>query len=95
MPPLNGQRILVAGGAHRVGKAIALDLAHGGADVVISYHSAVEEAAQTAAEIEVLGGAAAPSADATQPADMRALVDWAVDILGGLDVYVHGPLGRL
>jgi len=94
MPPLNGQRILVAGGAHRVGKAIALDLAHGGADVVISYHSAVEDAAQTAAEIEVLGRrSGAHQADATQPADMRALVDWAVDILGGLDVYVHCPSG--
>ena len=30
LPPQNGQRILVAGGAQRVGGAIALDLAHGG-----------------------------------------------------------------
>jgi NAD(P)-dependent dehydrogenase (short-subunit alcohol dehydrogenase family) len=34
-----GTNVLVAGGAHRVGRAIALDLAHGGANVGISYHS--------------------------------------------------------
>jgi len=94
MPPLNGQRILVSGGSARVGKAIALGLAHGGADVVISYHTAVEAAAQTAAEIEALGRrSGAHPADAASPAEMKALVEWATDILGGLDVYVHTPSG--
>ena len=94
MPPLNGQRILVAGGAQRVGKAIALELARDGADVVVSYHTSVEEAAQTAAEIEVLGRrSGAHKADASKPSEMAALVDWAVDILGGIDVYVHTPSG--
>jgi NAD(P)-dependent dehydrogenase (short-subunit alcohol dehydrogenase family) len=92
MPPLNGQRILVSGGSHRVGKVIAKELAARGADVVISYYTAVEAAAETAGEIEGLGRrSGAHRADATRPAEMRELVEWAIDILGGLDVYVHTP----
>jgi pteridine reductase len=94
MPPLNGQRILVAGGSHRVGKVIAKELAEGGADVVISYYSSAEAAAATASEIEALGRrSGAFHANAAVPSEMSALVDWAVDTLGGLDVYVHCPSG--
>jgi NAD(P)-dependent dehydrogenase (short-subunit alcohol dehydrogenase family) len=94
MPPLNGQRILVAGGAHRVGKVVAKELAADGADVVISYYSSAEAAAQTAAEIEAMGRTSgAFHANAAMPGEMAALVDWAVETLGGLDVYVHCPSG--
>jgi NAD(P)-dependent dehydrogenase (short-subunit alcohol dehydrogenase family) len=86
--------VLVAGGAHRVGKAVALDLAAAGADVGISYHSSEKEARETAAEIRALGARSAlVQADATQPAQMRELVERVVAELGGLDVYVHAPSG--
>jgi NAD(P)-dependent dehydrogenase (short-subunit alcohol dehydrogenase family) len=91
---LDGARILVAGGAHRVGKAIAVDLARGGADVVISYHSSAGPAEQTRAEIEGLGRrAAAFQADAARPEQMSRLVDQTVEVLGGIDVYIHCPSG--
>ncbi len=45
---------LVTGGAHRLGKAFALTLARLGYDIVLHYHSAVDEARQTQAEIESL-----------------------------------------
>jgi NAD(P)-dependent dehydrogenase (short-subunit alcohol dehydrogenase family) len=91
---LEGARVLVAGGAHRVGKAVALDLAAAGADVGISYHSSEKQARETAAEIEALGvRSALVQADATQPAQMRELVERVVAELGGLDVYVHAPSG--
>lgn len=43
--------MLVTGGAHRVGKAIAMELARQGATINITYHSAEAEAHQTVAEI--------------------------------------------
>lgn len=46
---------MVTGGAHRVGKAITLDLARAGADVVILYNSSGDEASLTAQEAQALG----------------------------------------
>jgi NAD(P)-dependent dehydrogenase (short-subunit alcohol dehydrogenase family) len=91
---LAGARVLVAGGAHRVGRAVALDLAGGGADVAISYHTSEAPAVATAAEIDALGVRSAVfQADAARPEQMRSLVEQARDALGGLDVYVHAPSG--
>jgi NAD(P)-dependent dehydrogenase (short-subunit alcohol dehydrogenase family) len=87
-------RVLVAGGAHRVGAALALDLAQAGAHVAISYHSSAEEGLATAARIEALGvRSAAIFANAGDPASMRTLVDEAAEALDGLDAYVHCPSG--
>jgi NAD(P)-dependent dehydrogenase (short-subunit alcohol dehydrogenase family) len=91
---IDGMRVLIAGGADRVGRAIALDLAAAGADVVISYHSSDTAARETVARIEALGRrSGAHAADATQPGQMATLVEWAATELGGLDAYVHCPSG--
>ncbi len=52
---LSGKVALVTGGAHRVGKAIALALAAAGADLVVHHHRSTQAAAATAGEIESLG----------------------------------------
>jgi NAD(P)-dependent dehydrogenase (short-subunit alcohol dehydrogenase family) len=94
MPALDGSRSLVVGGAHRLGKAIALDLAAAGADVAISYRSSAHAAESTRAEITALGvRSAAFAAEAGIPAQMAALIDSAVAELGGLDVVVYCPSG--
>ena len=91
---LAGARVLVAGGAHRVGRAIALDLARAGADVVISYHSSEGPALETRAELEQLGvRTGAFRADAARPEQMAALVDRTAELLDGLDCYIHCPSG--
>ena len=91
---LAGARILVAGGAHRVGRAVALDLARGGANVAISYHRSRDAARRTAAEIAELGVRSAVwQADAAHPEQMAALIEQSAAELGGLDVYVHAPSG--
>ena len=66
---------LVTGGAHRLGKSFALTLARLGYDIVLHYHSAVEEARQTQGELESLNCRVilAP-ADLTQPAEIQSLV---------------------
>lgn len=80
------------GGAHRLGKAIALDLAQAGVDVAISYHSSAHAAEATRAEIEALGvRTGAYAAEAGDPAQMAALVDSAAVEFGGLDVVVYCP----
>lgn len=94
MPSIDGARTLVAGGAHRVGRAVALDLAEAGADVVISYRSAGVAAEQTRSDIAALGRrTAAVAADAAVPGEVAALVDRAAEVLGGLDVCVYCPSG--
>ncbi len=94
MPAVEQSRVLVAGGAHRVGRAIAIDLATHGADVAISYHSSEPAALETRHEIAALGRrTAALPADAADPAQMAHMVERAAEALGGLDVYVHTPSG--
>ena len=52
---LTNKVALVTGGAIRVGKVIALELAKAGADVVISHYGTEQEAQATKHEIEQLG----------------------------------------
>lgn len=94
MAPVTGSRILVAGGGHRVGRAVALGLAEAGADVAISYRRSRAQAEATRADIAGLGRrTAALQADVGVPAEAAALVRAAAAELGGLDVYVHAPSG--
>lgn len=55
MNGLTGQTVLITGGAHRVGRALALAAARAGADVFIHYGQSEEVAQQTADEIRGLG----------------------------------------
>lgn len=71
MPPL----ALVTGGAHRLGKAFVLTLAHAGFDIVLHYNTSEEEAFQTQREIESLSRKVIPArADLTDPEQINSLV---------------------
>jgi NAD(P)-dependent dehydrogenase (short-subunit alcohol dehydrogenase family) len=52
---LSGKSALITGGARRIGRAIALELAHAGADITITYRSSADEAVETVDAIEQLG----------------------------------------
>ncbi len=87
---LRGKVALVSGGAHRVGKAIALALAHEGAHVVVHYGGSAEAASQTSNEIATLGVEAMPiQADLHDPAQIEALFQQVRDHFGRLDVLVN------
>ena len=87
---LDGARVLVTGGAHRIGKAIVLGLAGQGASVVFSYLHSADEAAATVEEVRALGVTCeAFRADVSDVAAARGLVESATGVLGGLDVFVH------
>lgn len=81
---------LVTGGAHRVGKAIALALADAGADVVIHYGSSEAEAHDTVREIKSRGAQAlAVQADLGDPAAIKSLFEAVAARFNRLDVLVN------
>ena len=81
---------LVTGGARRVGRAIAVELARAGYDVAVHYRGSHEDARQTAATIESLGRRTAlVQADLAESASLNNLVEQTVSQLGGLNVLVN------
>ena len=88
--PLGGKTALVTGGAKRIGREIALELARAGANVGITYLNSQPEADGTVAEIRVAGVRAfAARADLTQPEEIRSAVAAVVAEFGNLDILVN------
>ncbi|HUK43750.1 MAG TPA: 3-oxoacyl-[acyl-carrier-protein] reductase [Gaiellaceae bacterium] len=73
---LEGRTALVTGGSRGIGRAIAVELARAGAEVVVGYRSGAGEAEEVAAEI----GGRAVSADVSSAGDALRLVDESGDV---------------
>ena len=81
---------LVTGGAHRVGRSIALALAREGTHVAITYHASADEAQQTVAEIEACGvGGLAVGCDQSDPTQVAAVFDAVRVQWGRLNILVN------
>jgi 3-oxoacyl-[acyl-carrier protein] reductase len=78
---LEGKQALVTGGSRGIGKAIALELARAGAQVVVGYRTGADEAEAVAKE----AGGRAVQADVSQAEDAARLVEEA----GELDILVN------
>jgi 3-oxoacyl-[acyl-carrier protein] reductase len=78
---LEGKTALVTGASRGIGRAIATELAHAGATVVVGFRSGRDEAEALASEI----GGRAIQADVSNPDDARRLVEES----GDLDVLVN------
>jgi 3-oxoacyl-[acyl-carrier protein] reductase len=78
---LDGKVALVTGASRGIGRAIAVELAGAGAEVVVGYRTGREEAEEVAAEI----GGRAVQADVGDPGEAARLVEEA----GELDVLVN------
>ena len=78
---LDGKRALVTGASKGIGRAIAVELARGGATVAIGYRSGKDDAEALAREI----GGVAICADVASPEDAARLVEEA----GDLDILVN------
>jgi 3-oxoacyl-[acyl-carrier protein] reductase len=79
----------------RIGRAIVLELADGGAAVVINARSSREEAESVAAEIDACGGQALVHlADVTDEAAVEAMVAATLERFGRLDILVNNAADR-
>jgi NAD(P)-dependent dehydrogenase (short-subunit alcohol dehydrogenase family) len=88
--PLAGKRALVTGGARRIGRTIALELAEAGADVAITFLGSEDEAQATVSALKAAGALAiALRCDVREEASVIATVASAAEALGGLDLLVN------
>jgi glucose 1-dehydrogenase len=86
---LKGQTALVTGANSGIGRAIALALGRAGADVIINYVSAPEEAERVAEEIRRSGRRAITAqADVSNEAEVQAMFASAIRELGTVDILV-------
>lgn len=92
---LQGRVALVTGAARNIGRAIALDLADGGAYVVVATKSDRDSAEAVVREIEARGcQAIAVMADVTQPGSIKAMIDSTLSRFGRLDILVNNAAVR-
>jgi glucose 1-dehydrogenase len=84
-----GKNALVTGSSKGIGRAVAIELARGGANVTINCSSSKREALEVAAEIEKLGQKALVAAgDVSDQAFVEGMVQQTVDAFGSLDLFV-------
>jgi NAD(P)-dependent dehydrogenase (short-subunit alcohol dehydrogenase family) len=87
---ITGHTALVTGAARRLGRAIALALAHEGANVVLHYRSSREEAEALRGELADLGVCAwTVQADLADEEAAALLIPRAWDLGGALDILVN------
>ena len=85
-----GRTVLVTGGARRLGRSIALDLAAAGWQVAVHYRGSAEDAVQTVADCAARHAPAeAFQAELTDEAQIQALVAAVVQRFGQLDAIVN------
>lgn len=95
MSELTGQVAVVTGAARNIGREIALDLARGGAAIVVHANTSGDAAAETLAMIEAIGGRAIlATGDVTSEADMAALMATATTAFGRIDILVNNAALR-
>jgi len=87
---LTGLRAVVTGSSSGIGRAIALEFAAGGADVVVHCRRTVQDAEAVAGQIRDLGRRATVlPADLAEESELPRFVDAAWEALGGCDVWVN------
>jgi NAD(P)-dependent dehydrogenase (short-subunit alcohol dehydrogenase family) len=93
---LAGKVVIITGASRGVGKQAALDFARRGANVVLAARTVEPDTAlpgtlgETAREIEAMGaGALAVQTDLASEADLKRLVQAAVDRFGGVDILIN------
>jgi enoyl-[acyl-carrier protein] reductase III len=88
--PFAGKTALVTGSGRGIGRAIALRLAEGGADVVINYHRNVAPAEETAEKVRAMGRRAVViRANLAKTEDIDELFDAVSDQFDGLDILIN------
>jgi NAD(P)-dependent dehydrogenase (short-subunit alcohol dehydrogenase family) len=86
---LDGQLAIVTGAGRGIGRAIALELARLGADIVVAELN-LESALRTASEVEQVGRrAVGVGVDVTRAEDRQAMIDRTLSIFGRIDILIN------
>ena len=86
----SGKTAIVTGGGRGIGRAVCLELAKGGANVVLCYAGNESAANDTVAACEALGAKAlAVRCNVADAGEVKALVDDAVKTFGRVDILVN------
>jgi NAD(P)-dependent dehydrogenase (short-subunit alcohol dehydrogenase family) len=87
---LKGRRVFVTGASRGIGRAVALQAAREGADVVVHYYASQKQAKEVLADIERKGARAVTvHGDWGSPPDVRRVCEEAWKAFGGLDILVN------
>jgi NAD(P)-dependent dehydrogenase (short-subunit alcohol dehydrogenase family) len=87
---LKGKTILITGAARRLGRAIAVPMAHAGANVVFTYLSSGKESEHTLLEIEKAGAQGlAIQCDIRQQASVKQAVQKVLDRFNQIDLLIN------
>jgi enoyl-[acyl-carrier protein] reductase III len=87
--PFANKIALVTGSGRGIGRAIALRLAQGGADIIVNYVRNQAPAEETAAKIQAMGRrAVAVRANIGKPEDIDKLFDAVSSEFDGLDIFI-------
>lgn len=86
---LEGSRAVVTGSSSGIGRAIALELAQAGADVVVHCHQSLTQAQDVAGDIRSLGREAAVIQGDIRSDKLESLVESAWRSLGDVDIWVN------
>ncbi|MCI5928970.1 MAG: 3-oxoacyl-[acyl-carrier-protein] reductase [Pseudoflavonifractor capillosus] len=87
---LTGKTAIVTGGSRGIGKAVCLELAHRGCNIVLSFAGNTAAADQTVAECQALGVQALAVQGNVADADaVKALFDAALKQFGAVDILVN------
>ena len=86
----SGKAAVVTGGSRGIGRAVCLELAKGGANVVLCYAGNEAAANDTVAACEALGARAlAVRCNVAEAGEVKALMDAAVQAFGRIDILVN------
>ena len=87
---LTGKTAVVTGGSRGIGRAICIELAKQGANVVVNYSGSEDKAKQDVSEIEELGAKAiAIQANVARSDEVDSMMKQAIEVFGTLDILVN------
>lgn len=93
--PLDGKTALVTGAARNIGRAISLDLARCGANIVVNTLQDGDAAQAVASEVQSLGvGALVNVSDVTNRDAVMTMADEAKSRFGAIDIFVSNASAR-